>query len=234
MKNCYKLKSFIDFILILFLLYYNYIIIKKIFYHIFLLFVDYLMKRIFLKGGNALGNVKRAADEMLSAACRDYKGCLEKYCRVRLGEAADSVDDCVQETFYIYYKKLLNGETIEKPKAFLYRTADNMIKRKLSEHYKDASHTVSLDEARDKEAVTSDETASLLDYDKLKDTLLSVLTEKEQYLYRLKYEQRKSLKEIGEILNIPPATVANRTSRLRSKIKGLVGSVIEDSLKEGG
>lgn len=83
-----------------------------------------------------MGNVKRTADDALSAACRDYKKCLEKYCRVRLGEAADSVDDCVQETFYIYYKKLLNGEIIEKPKAFLYRTADNMIKRKLSEHYK--------------------------------------------------------------------------------------------------
>lgn len=76
--------------------------------------------------------------------------------------------------------------------------------------------------------------AGLLDYDELKDTLISVLTEKEQYLYHLKYEQRKSLKEIGEILNIPPVTVANRTSRLRSKIKELVGSVIEDSLKEGG
>lgn len=187
-----------------------------------------------MKGGNALGNVKRTADDALSAACRDYKKCLEKYCRVRLGEAADSVDDCVQETFYIYYKKLLNGEIIEKPKAFLYRTADNMIKRKLSEHYKNASHTVPLDEARDEEAVVSDEMAGLLDYDKLKDTLISVLTEKEQYLYHLKYEQRKSLKEIGEILNIPPVTVANRTSRLRSKIKELVGSVIEDSLKEGG
>lgn len=199
-----------------------------------MLFADYLVKRIFLKGGKALGKQKRTADESLSFACREYGKCLEKYCRVRLGEAADWADDCVQETFYIYYKKLLDGESVEKPKAFLYRTADNMIKRKLHEHYKNASRTVPLDEARDEEAASADEAASLLDYDQLKEVLISVLGAEEQRLYQLKYEQGRSLKDIGEILNIPPATVANRTSRLRAKIKGLLTDVIENSLKGGG
>lgn len=199
-----------------------------------MLFVDYLVKRIFLKGGNALGKVKHEADEMLSLACREHGKCLEKYCRVRLGDAADWADDCVQETFYIYYKKLLDAETIEKPKAFLYRTADNMIKRRLKEHYKHASRTVPLDEARDEEAVAADEAAGTLDYDQLKAVLIGTLSEEEQRLYQLKYEQGRSLKEIGKMLGIPPATVANRTSRLRSKIKGLLESVIENSRKGGG
>lgn len=42
-----------------------------------------------------MGKQKRAADESLSFACREYGKCLEKYCRVRLGEAADWADDCV-------------------------------------------------------------------------------------------------------------------------------------------
>ena len=109
-----------------------------------------------------------------------------------------------------------------------------MIKRKLHEHYKNASRTVPLDEARDEEAASADEAASLLDYDQLKEVLISVLGAEEQRLYQLKYEQGRSLKDIGEILNIPPATVANRTSRLRSKIKGLLTDVIENSLKGGG
>ena len=181
-----------------------------------------------------MGKVKHEADEMLSLACREYGKCLEKYCRVRLGDAADWADDCVQETFYIYYKKLLDAETIEKPKAFLYRTADNMIKRRLKEHYKLASRTVPLDEARDEEAAAADEAAGALDYDQLKAALIGTLSEEEQRLYQLKYEQGRSLKEIGKMLGIPPATVANRTSRLRSKIKGLLESVIENSRKGGG
>lgn len=181
-----------------------------------------------------MGKVKHAADEMLSFVCREYGKSLEKYCRVRLGDGADWADDCVQETFYIYYKKLLGGESIERPKAFLYRTADNMIKRKLREHYKNASRTVPLDEARDRESVPADDAASLIDYDELKDLLIGALSDGEQRLYKLKYEQGRSLREIGEILNIPPATVANRTSRLRSKIKGLLTDVIENSLKGGG
>lgn len=143
-----------------------------------MLFADYLVKRIFLKGGKALGKQKRAADESLSFACREYGKCLEKYCRVRLGEAADWADDCVQETFYIYYKKLLDGESVEKPKAFLYRTADNMIKRKLHEHYKNASRTVPLDEARDEEAASADEPAMFPD--PLRQTQMAVPTQRSQ------------------------------------------------------
>lgn len=192
------------------------------------------MKRIFRRGGNALAKTKAAADELLSVACSQYCKSLEKYCRVRLGEASGWVDDCVQETYYVYYKKLLAGETIEKPKAFLYRTADNMIKRLKAEHYKNAARITPLEEAQDVAFEMVDEVITSLDYDELKEILLLKLSEQEQHLYKMKYVEKRSLKEIGKKLDIPPATVANRTSRLRSKIRSLLSQVIEDSLKGGG
>ena len=79
-----------------------------------------------------------------------------------------------------------------------------------------------------------DEVITSLDYDELKEILLLKLSEQEQHLYKMKYVEKRSLKEIGKKLDIPPATVANRTSRLRSKIRSLLSQVIEDSLKGGG
>jgi DNA-directed RNA polymerase specialized sigma24 family protein len=43
----------------------------------------------------------------------------------------------------------------------------------------------------------------------------------------MKYIENKSLKEIGNILGIAPPAVANRTSRLRTKIKNLVTPTLE-------
>lgn len=178
--------------------------------------------------------IKTTADRKLSEAYREYGGCLEKYCRVRLKEAADSTGDCVQEAFCIYYKKLLAGEEIEKPKAFLYRTADNMIKRAKQEHFRNASRFAPLEEAAETPADSFDEIADSLDYDKLKEKLLSHLSEAEQLLYERKYVERKSLKEIGKELGIPPTTAANRTSRLRAKIKSLTEELIDTVEKGGG
>ena len=180
-----------------------------------------------------MANLKLIADEGLALAYKEYGKSLEKYCKVRLGEAADSTDDCVQEAFCVYYKRLLNGDKIDKPKAFLYRTADNMVKRVRSEHYKNASRTAPLDEAAHIEAQQVDELAAMLDYDKLKNVLLEGLRDSERQLYQLKYVEGKSLKEIGDILKIPPTTVANRTSRLRSKIKLLTSQLMENIQKGG-
>lgn len=174
-----------------------------------------------------MAKIKSLADEKLSLAYRDYGKCLEKYCRVRLGEAEASTDDCVQEAFCIYYKKLLSGEVIEKPKAFLYRTADNMIKRARAEYYKNASRLVPLEQAENAQAEMIDRLADKLDYDKLKEILMLSLNDKEQLLYLRKYIERKSLKEIGAELGIPPTTVANRISRLRTKIKSLTQEMID-------
>lgn len=176
---------------------------------------------------------KAAADEKLQEAYSMYGNLLTKYCTVRLEEAIASVDDCIQNAFLIYYNKILNGETIENPKAFLYRVADNMVKRCVSEYYSDAKRRADLETAENISVDESFEHTADLDYDYLKEILINKLSEDEQLLYQQKYVQRLSLKELGDYYSIKPAAVANRTSRLRTKIKSLIDEVLEENDKGG-
>lgn len=178
---------------------------------------------------------KAQADKILHQVYSDYSSLLIKYCTVRLKEVPDAVDDCIQNTYLVYYKRLLTGEDIKSPKAFLYRTADNMVKRAIADFYKNAKRHTDLEEAE--RVITYDDFENNinteLDYDRLKELLISQLNESEQKLYQLKYAEGKSLKEIGEQLNIAPSAVANRTSRLRNKIKLLIDETIEAQTKGG-
>lgn len=176
---------------------------------------------------------KQLADAKLSETYNAIGKSIARYCRVRLGEAAGEADDCVQEAFCVYYKRLLKGENFQNPKAFLYRTADIMVRRAKEEYVIKARHTANLESAKTAEAFMPDESVTDIDYDAVKEILISSLSKDEQQLYQQKYVEGRSLKEIGKILNIAPAAVANRTSRLRSKIKKLIEPVLENEKKGG-
>ena len=68
-------------------------------------------------------------DKTVSECYEKYFQSIYKYCRVRLGEFSQYAEDCVQDAFLVFYNKLRDGETVEQPRAFLYRTADNFVKR---------------------------------------------------------------------------------------------------------
>lgn len=177
--------------------------------------------------------VKRQADEALKSA---YELCftpLIKYCRVRMGDAAVSADDCVQEAFVVYYNKLLSGETFQNPRAFLYRTTDNFLKQAIEQYVRNRNRTVPLEDAEHLSADDLPFETSDLDYDKLAAVLIGSLTSEEQTLYRMKYIERRQLAEIAETLGISPAAAAKRTSRLRSQIKDKLTSTIQSQRKGG-
>lgn len=179
---------------------------------------------------------KDLANKKLEEAYDLYAKSIEKFCFTRLGEAAGMTEDCVQETFLIYYNKLLDGQTFENVRAFLYKTADIMVKRAKEKYYKNAKRHKDIDDVDESQGreMDFDEIAFRdLDYDRAKDILLEMLTDSEKELYRLKYVEKKSLKEIGEILKIPASAVANRTSRLRGKVKKLIEPILNDYAKGG-
>lgn len=177
------------------------------------------------------------ADEQLELAFSQYSKAIERFCYARLGEASEYAGDCVQDTYCIFYRKLLDGEQFENPRAFLYKTASNMVLKAKDKYYKDATRTKSLEDAEGIAVYVEEEIEIrqdiLLDIDKAKDILISKLNDSEKELYQMKYVEKKSLKEIGSILGIPPTTVAMRTSRLRARIKELITPVIEEFRKGG-
>lgn len=163
---------------------------------------------------------KLSVEQFINYCYEKYYQSIFKYCRVRLGEFSEHAEDCVQDTFVILQRKLTEGEKIEQPRAFLYRTADNFVKRTVEHYSKERKRTVELTEAENAPAppIIFDD----FDYDEFARILIATLSEQEQELYILKYVQQKSLKEIAEILNIQPTAVAKRVSRLRQRIKDLI------------
>ena len=161
-----------------------------------------------------------SVEQFINSCYEKYYQSLFKYCRVRLGEFSEHAEDCVQDAFVILQRKLTEGEKIEQPRAFLYRTADNFVKRTTEHYIKERTRTVDLDTTESTPAppIISDD----FDYDAFAQILISTLTEQEQELYILKYVQQKSLKEIAELLGIQPTAVAKRVSRLRQHIKDLI------------
>ena len=171
------------------------------------------------------------AEKETEKAYEAYYASIEKFCRVRLGEASDQAGDCVQETFLVYYKRLLSGERFDNPHAFLYRTAHILTLKAKETYYKEAKRTKPLDDAAYLASEINDEFNSDLDYDRVKELLLSKLSESEQRLYEMKFAENRSIKEIAEILDIHPYAVSNRLSRLRNKIRNLVEPALTEFRK---
>lgn len=178
--------------------------------------------------------VKKRADEKLKEAYSRCYAPLIKYCCVRMGDARESADDCVQEAFLVYYNKLLSGVEFENSRAYLYRTVDNFAKRAVEDYYKSLKRTVPLDEAEDECAdVLPFENTENIDYDILAQKLLDTLSEQEKQFYKLKYIENLPLSEIAVKLNISPTAAAKRSSRLRQHIKEKLTDFI-DSQSKGG
>lgn len=177
--------------------------------------------------------VKQQADEHLKQAYSLWYLSLLKYCLARKGSAPLSAEDCVQEAFLVYYNKLLGGEQIQNPRAFLYRSTDNFLHRALDRCQLEQSRTVPLESAAEVAAAELPFDACDLDYDLLSGVLISSLTEAEQQFYKLKYNEHRSLSEIAEILDISPAAAAQRSSRLRKRIQEKLTDTIQ-TYKEGG
>ena len=121
----------------------------------------------------------------------------------------------------VYYKRILSGEEIVNTGAFLYKIADNLVKTQWRQDKK-ANDVIPLDEVAETLATDDVNNYSDIDYDALAEKIIENLDEKEQYLYKLKYTDKKSIAEIAEELNISFDAAAKRLSRLRQKVKDII------------
>lgn len=195
----------------------------------FRIFADYLTEK--LKGVRILSKNKHA--NALFRQCYDeYRSKLFAYCLSRLEGSRENADDCVQETFIVFYNRLLDGENFENPRAFLYRTADNFVKREKEKNAKDLRRLVPLDSVR--QTAVDDEFLSHLDridYDECAKKLISLLDEEEKKLYGMRYIQKMSVEQVAEVLGISRPAASMRLMRLRKKVMDMVYSYTEG---EGG
>ena len=178
-------------------------------------------------------SAKKRANALLQECYNEYRVRLFNYCLSRLDGSREAADDCVQEAFIVLYNKLLNGEEFENPRAFLYRTADNFVKRQKKKAASELRRQVPLETAADIGVSDTEyfEKLESLDYEEYAKTLLNLLNDEEKQLYDLRYIQKISVENIAEKLGLTRSAASMRLTRLRNKIKDMVYSDIE---KKGG
>ena len=165
---------------------------------------------------------KKRADALLQECYNSYRIKLFNYCLSRL-ESREAADDCVQETFIVFYNKLLDGEEFENPRAFLYRTADNFVRRQKQKDAAELKRSVPLEDAA--HVGVADEYLShldMIDYGELAKILINLLTDEEKRMYDLRYIQKIPVEEMAEKLGISRPAASMRLMRLRNRIKDMV------------
>ena len=160
--------------------------------------------------------LKKQANEKLDLAYKEYYTDLLRFCNARLKDSHQA-DDCVQECFLVLYKTFLKGEEIHNIKLYLYKIADNLIKAEWRKNKKNED-VVDIDSLAEVLTVSSSDFEKI-DFDELIEKLSSSLNENEYMIYKLKYIEDKSIKQISEETGLSFEAVAKRISRLRNKLK---------------
>lgn len=185
-----------------------------------------------VKGVRAI-NKKKYINTQLQECYDKYRLKLFNYCLSRLKGSHEAADDCVQETFIVYYNKLLEGNRFDDPGTFLYRTANNFVNRQKQKDARQMRRQVSLESIEN--ICISDEEYNerldLIDYNMFAKMLIDVLSAEEKEIYNLRYIQKISVEEISEMLGISRPAASMRLMRLRNKIKDMVYSI---NFEEGG
>lgn len=149
----------------------------------------------------------------------EYYSSLIGFARARLRENSDFSEDCVQEAYTVFYNRLQNGEEFEYPRAFLYRTLDNILKKQQSKIIAEEANTVSLDDPDNAVHIAAQDE---VDYEKTIQLLEESLDQDETYFYTEKYVNEKKIEEIARDCGMSVGAVTMRLSRLRKKLKNLL------------
>ena len=171
-----------------------------------------------------MGVGSKTASELVFEQCyKEYYQSLINFARARLRESSDFCEDCVQEAFTVFYNRLQNGEDFEYPKAFLYRTLDNILKKQKAKIVTEEMNTVSLDDPGNTiEIAVEDE----IDCEKYIKILENSLDEDEKFLYTEKYVNGKKIEQIAIESGLSVGAVTMRLSRLRKKLKNLLEDLL--------
>ena len=166
---------------------------------------------------------KSASVTIFEQCYKDYYQSLINFARARLRESSDFCEDCVQETFMVLYNRLQAGEEFEYPRAFLYKTLDNVIKKQKTKIMTDEINTVSLDDLENSMEIAVHDA---VDYEKYIKILEDSLDEDEKFIYTEKYVNEKKIEQIAIENNLSVGAVTMRLSRLRKKLKNLLDDLI--------
>ncbi len=169
---------------------------------------------------------KSRADALFKEAYKQYYTDIYRFCLSYLKKDRASVEDTVQETFVVLYKKYLDGEEITYTKAFLMKTAHNLLLKRLREQKRDINN-ISIDEIIEIPSQNED-IDERLSFEEYSRQISDALSDRDAELFRLRYIENLSLEELAARLQISLSAAGTRVHRLRKRII----PILEDLLKD--
>ena len=164
------------------------------------------------------------SNELCEKLWNEYEPSLRKICNYKLSSYPSEIDDVIGDTYLALCKALDNGVEINKPKAWLYGTLNNLIKLKYAEINKRKKYLVDFESVEydlSYDIDFDDEKVSEEMLQKLKEEILEELTESENTLLVLIYDRKLKLKEVARIIDTTESAVKQKHYRLKRKIKKL-------------
>ena len=165
---------------------------------------------------------EKQVNKLFEECYHEYRVKLFNYCLARLSGNREEADDCVQESFTLFYVKLKAGEEFEHPRAFLYRTAENFVKRQKEKNAKALTRNVPIDDVEIGTETEFFQRLEEIDFEAFAERLISCLSEKEKEIYSQRYIQKMSVEEMAEKSGVSRPAMSMKLMRLRNKIKEIV------------
>ena len=151
-------------------------------------------------------------------------------CYPKLGGDEDAAAGAVDETFFILWKKRGRVRIGDGTATWLYRTADNRVKKAMT---KKARYAAGIDGNEE-----SDRTAALAESDvyfrsdapeddaveKVRDALPAEYRE----LFRMRFMEKMTLFDVSEATGLPYSTLRRRIARMTLVVREIVGEMYRD------
>lgn len=151
-----------------------------------------------------------------------YKKIL-KYCFSRLHCDHQAAEEAASDAIRIFIEKKDMLDKTGNIDAWLYRTADNCVKRKKKEIANYNSHIVLLDDMSviDSTSVSFEEEllGEETSIETIEDNMISCLPEDLKLIFEYRYVKDKTLLEISRETGIPYSTVWNKIRRIKEILK---------------
>jgi RNA polymerase sigma-70 factor (ECF subfamily) len=180
-------------------------------------------------------------DEAFNTIVKQYYPKILSYCNYILGYNRSAAEDCTQDVFVILYNNMGKLRDYDKIGGWIYKTAANLTKQYAASIRKERKHTIKLPSFMDEDELSLPMTEALTygesvdtrmeDEDQISvwaDQILSNLKKDEQDIWRLSFREKKTIREVADVLQISESAAKSRINRLRHKIT----SIVRDMLKE--
>lgn len=172
---------------------------------------------------------KKTANELW----QEHEPYIRKLCTYKLKSLPDYIDDCIQDVFLDLSDAFDKGKTIEYPKAWLTKVANNKIKDIYTQAKKDAERLIYID------SQDFDNTYCGVVYDEyfqiedekiliLKEKVINMLDDKEQQLLYDRYTLKKTIPVIANEQKTTENNIYQKLFRLKQKTKMLIEKVLNE------